>query len=36
LPVGRQQLRISHPKAPPKLVTVDVVERGPIRLNVPL
>jgi serine/threonine protein kinase len=36
LPVGRQQLRISHPKAPPKLVTVDVVERGPTRVNVPL
>jgi len=36
LPVGRQLLRIAHPKAPPKLVTVDVVERGPTRLNVPL
>jgi serine/threonine protein kinase len=36
LPIGRQQLQIAHPKAPPKIVTVDVAERGPTRLIVTL
>jgi serine/threonine protein kinase len=36
LPVGHQELRIEHPRAPPKVVRVDVVERGPTRVNVPL
>jgi hypothetical protein len=36
LPVGRQQLRIVHPKAAPKVVVVDVTERGPTRVTVPL
>jgi hypothetical protein len=36
LPVGRQQLRIVHPKAAPKDVVVNVTERGPTRITVPL
>jgi serine/threonine protein kinase len=36
LPIGSQQLRIAHPKAPPKIVTVDVAEHGPTRLTVTL
>jgi hypothetical protein len=36
LPVGRQQLRIAHPKATEKVVTVDVGEHGPTRLTVTL
>ncbi|HSR96476.1 MAG TPA: serine/threonine-protein kinase [Kofleriaceae bacterium] len=36
LPVGRQQLRIVHPKASPKIVVVDVVERGQTKVTVPL
>jgi hypothetical protein len=36
LPVGRQQLRIVHPKANPKVVVVDVVERGQTKVTVPL
>jgi serine/threonine protein kinase len=36
LPVGRQQMRIVHPKAAPKDVVVNVTERGPNRINVPL
>jgi tRNA A-37 threonylcarbamoyl transferase component Bud32 len=36
LPVGRQQLQIVHPKAAPKVVVVDVTERGPTRVTVPL
>ncbi len=36
LPVGRQQLRIEHPQAPPKTVTVDVVEHEPTRVTVTL
>jgi hypothetical protein len=36
LPVGRQQLQIVHPKAPPKIVTVDVAEHGPTKLTVTL
>jgi len=36
LPVGRQQLRIEHPRAPPKAVTVEVVEQGPTRVTVTL
>src|SRR5262249_50860324 len=36
LPVGRQQLRIVHPKAPPKEVVVEVTERSPTHLTVTL
>jgi len=36
LPVGRQQLRIAHPKAEPRDVAVDVLERGPTRVTVTL
>jgi tRNA A-37 threonylcarbamoyl transferase component Bud32 len=36
LPVGRQTLRIEHPRATPKTVTVDVVEHGPTRIVVTL
>jgi hypothetical protein len=36
LPVGRQQLRIEHPQAPPKTVAVDVVEHEPTRVTVTL
>ncbi len=36
LPVGRQQLRIEHPQAPPRTVTVDVVEHEPTRITVTL
>jgi tRNA A-37 threonylcarbamoyl transferase component Bud32 len=36
LPVGRQQLRIVHPKAAPKDVVVNVAERRPTRITVPL
>ena len=36
LPVGRQQLRIEHPQAPPRTVTVDVVEHEPTRVTVTL
>ena len=36
LPVGRQELRIEHPRAPPKVVKVDVTERTTTRVNVPL
>jgi serine/threonine protein kinase len=36
LPVGRQQLRIAHPKAESRDVTVDVLERGPTRVTVTL
>jgi len=36
LPVGRQQLRIAHPKASAKTVTVDVSEHQPTRLTVTL
>jgi serine/threonine protein kinase len=36
LPVGRQQLRIEHPKAPPKYVTVEVPEHGERRITVTL
>ena len=36
LPVGHQQLRIAHPKAEPRDVTVDVLERGPTRVTVTL
>jgi serine/threonine protein kinase len=36
LPVGRQLLQVSHPKAPPKDVAVDVTERGQTRVNVSL
>jgi len=38
LPVGRQQLQITHPKAQPKLVPVEVHERerGPTHVTVTL
>jgi len=36
LPVGRHQIQIAHPKAPSKLVTIDVAERGPTRVTVTL
>lgn len=36
LPVGRQELRIEHPRAGAKTVTVDVTERGTARVNVTL
>jgi serine/threonine protein kinase len=36
LPVGRQQLRIEHPQALPRTVTVDVVEHEPTRVTVTL
>jgi tRNA A-37 threonylcarbamoyl transferase component Bud32 len=36
LPVGRQQLRIAHPKTASKTVAVDVVEQGPTRVVVTL
>ena len=36
LPVGRQQLRIEHPQAPPRTVTVDVIEHEPTRVTVTL
>jgi len=36
LPVGRQELRIEHPQAPPRTVTVDVVEHEPTRVTVTL
>jgi len=36
LPVGRQQLRIAHPKATAKTVSVDIAEHGPTRLTVTL
>ena len=36
LPVGRQQLRIEHPQAAARTVTVDVVEHEPTRVTVTL
>jgi len=36
LPVGRQVLRIEHPKAPPQTITVEVSERSPARVVVTL
>jgi hypothetical protein len=36
LPVGRQQLRITHPMASPKAVTVEISERAQARITVPL
>jgi serine/threonine protein kinase len=36
LPVGRQELRIEHPQAPPRTVTVDVIEHEPTRITVTL
>jgi serine/threonine protein kinase len=36
LPVGRQQLRIEHPQASARTVTVDVVEHEPTRVTVTL
>jgi serine/threonine protein kinase len=36
LPVGRQQLRIVHPKATARDVTVDVADHGPTRVTVTL
>jgi serine/threonine protein kinase len=36
LPVGRQRLRIEHPRAPSKEVVVDVTEHGPNRFTVTL
>jgi hypothetical protein len=36
LPVGRQQLRITHPMALPKVVIVDIGDRATARINVPL
>jgi len=36
LPVGRQELRIEHPRAAAKVVKVDVTERTTTRVNVPL
>ncbi|HEX7835975.1 MAG TPA: serine/threonine-protein kinase [Kofleriaceae bacterium] len=36
LPVGRQQLRIEHPQATAKTVTVEVTERGQARVPVAL
>jgi hypothetical protein len=36
LPVGHQQLRIEHPQAAAKTVTVDVVEHEPTRVTVTL
>jgi serine/threonine protein kinase len=36
LPVGRQQIRVEHPKATPKVVTVDVTERAPTQITVTL
>ncbi|HEU4732010.1 MAG TPA: serine/threonine-protein kinase [Kofleriaceae bacterium] len=36
LPVGRQQLQISHPKAGSTTVTVDVAEHGQARVSVTL
>ena len=36
LPVGRQQLRIEHPQAAARTVTVDVVEHEPARVTVTL
>jgi hypothetical protein len=36
LPVGRQELRIEHPRAGAKTVTVEVSEHGPTRVTVPL
>jgi tRNA A-37 threonylcarbamoyl transferase component Bud32 len=36
LPVGRQELRIEHPRAGSKTITVDVTERGTARVPVTL
>ncbi|TMQ11009.1 MAG: PEGA domain-containing protein [Deltaproteobacteria bacterium] len=36
LPVGRQQLRIEHPRTTAKTVIVDVAEQGPTRITVAL
>jgi hypothetical protein len=36
LPVGRQQLKITHPKTTSKTTNVDVVEQGPTRVVVTL
>jgi hypothetical protein len=36
LPVGRQELRIEHPQAPARTVTIDVVEHEPTRVTVTL
>jgi serine/threonine protein kinase len=36
LPVGRQQIRIEHPRATARTVTVDVIEHEPARVTVTL
>jgi tRNA A-37 threonylcarbamoyl transferase component Bud32 len=36
LPVGRQTLRIEHPRAPPRTATVEVTDHGPNRVTVTL
>jgi len=36
LPVGHHELRIEHPRAGAKTVTVEVSEHGPSRVTVPL